>query len=270
MQTTGSSPNPFNVADGGFFSIVFGFAALGLAAVTLLPSLWVGGALIAYWIINPSLIAAAIDEHSEHQPNVAIGLMVASLVASALAGLPVYVFHWVSFKVVGWGVTGLFVGGLLFGILQRLHALLALFALLVAAAMASALIFLPVPDASIADDDASRETFVDLLVVDEFNQPRANARAACVLRMIWNSDDAPEISTRRSTGVTDEGHAIFIFHEDPRLKVAVCSAMAQRQEDWSTGALAPGYRPASAASQPLVLGAHVEVKIRLTERSNGY
>jgi len=272
VQTVPDKPNPFDFSDGGFFSFVMSIGVIVAFFVTVLPSLWVGGALILYWIISISVIVGAYDEHSEHQPDIGIALIVGSICLSFLAGIPVYIFHWVSFELAGWIVTGLFVGGLVFGVFSRLKAFLAFLAVLCTAAMVTSLVLLPVPSASIAEDDTSRSTFVDLLVVDEFDNPRPNARAQCELRMIWNANDAPKVTTSISsgTGVTEDGRASFVFHEDPRMKVAVCSAIARRIENWGEGTTEPGYKLASAASDPLILGLRVDVKVRLVEHDGEY
>lgn len=223
-QPTGYSP------DLSLGSVLVGFPLLISAVVIFFSSFWTALFVAAYAVVAFVLAAAASDKNRLANIGVTL-LMVSALAAALLVGVGVFMFHWLSLTLAGWAVTGLYVLGLVFGVFAALSAGLRLLALLTGAALAAALVFLPVPTSALppADEDR-RDWFVELTVLDADNQPVEGATAACAVAMRWNANARPDLETEIDfeTDVaiaTDEnGAATFRFTEDPRLKLAACAA----------------------------------------------
>ena len=251
------------IGNAGPVSMIVGFAALISIAAGVLPSLWAGLPMLLFCAFVFVLIYDA--SKNQQAPTVGSYALLLAIGACALAGLPIYEFHWISFTLAGWIVEGLYVAGLVFGILAKVNTLLRVLAVLVAGALAAALVNLPVPTRSIAPDDQSRRWYADVTVRNVNDEPIANARVACTAVMRWNARQAPYISDFSAEATDDQGRASFAFDEDGRMKVALCAAHSPPSE-YGSGNSNDYTANCGVGAWPLP-GGRVPVTIRLNERA---
>lgn len=272
-QPTGYSPD---LSLGG---LLVGFPLLISAVVVFFSSFWTALIVAAYAVVAFVLAAAASDKNRLANIGVTL-LMVSALAAALLVGFGVFMFHWLSLTLAGWAVAGLYTLGLVFGVFAALSAGLRLLALLTGAALAAALVFLPVPTSALPPaDENRRDWFVELTVLDADNQPVEGANAACAVAMRWNANARPDLETEIDfeTDIvvsTDEtGAASFRFTEDPRLKLATCAAWvsyARMDAEYARQAYygheVPRHDPAYVAVFAPLYGETARLTLRLRER----
>lgn len=224
-QPTGVAPD---LSLGG---LLIGFPLLISCVFILFSSLWTALFLAGYAVIAFGLGAVAAD--TNRLAKIGATLLFLSVLAAALVlGFGVFTFHWLSLTLAGWAVTGLYFAGLVIGVFAALSAGLRLLALLAGAALAAALVFLPVPTSALPpSEEDRRDWFVELTVLDADNQPVEGANAACAVAMRWNGNARPDLETEDdfATDISiyttgEDGVIGFRFTEDPRLKLATCAA----------------------------------------------
>jgi hypothetical protein len=159
-------------------------------------------------------------------------LVWATLVLSLLV-CPLSIWaHIVSFNVVTGAITALYIGSVVICLRSQLSIVFKFFATALAVAMVAAFVMLPAPAASANPDDKSSEWNIHLTVLDEAGKPIQDAQALCVTAMVWDRDKPFDAGAGVAAATDADGKAEFTFHEDTRLKVAICQATKQGQDSF--------------------------------------
>jgi hypothetical protein len=254
-------------AEGGAVStLVGGATAIGWIATAFLgfvatPYL---GAFIIAFIVLCFAVMMAMPPHGKAFSAIEIFgayCFVGALVCVAFGGVAVLGFHWVSYTLVGWFVTGLYGAGLLLTFLKKINALLGLVSILFGIGMATALVMLPTPSGALPPDDPAHRWRIALSVRDANGEPVQGTLSNCAAVMRWDLEDAAVFRSGSGTFTDDQGKASFTFHEDVRLKAGACIAFKPSTQDQE------GYAPRTNASATLIPGDDVRIEIVLDERS---
>jgi hypothetical protein len=240
---------------------VIGLVAIGgsLASIfTLFSSALFAGIAALVAIAGMVAVGLHLQAKAPNQHTLPKTLIVLSILCALSGGLAVFELRWISFDIAEWIVTGLYIAGLVTGALAALSELWRIFAVLLAAAMVTGTVFLPVPKGG---EDASRESnkwSVAVTVTDSNYYALPGALAHCAVLMSWERELAMDLTTAHMTDEAGKTEP-WTFTEDRRLKVVICNALKQ-QSDGNAG------YPLQSAAIPVLNQGRNEVRIMLTER----
>jgi len=225
---------PVHQDNGGFVGMV-GFGAVCVAGWSLFSLFWVSiflGAAALGFVAFCIWMLTRIDPLPQPRKGVAISALLLAPFGVVLVYPLVFDSHVVTFPLAGWTIAGLLAIGLTTA-WSVVTTLMRVIALLLGTALTTYLVIFPTPSGAGDPDDDANDWKIELTVVDETGAALKDALAQCEAVMFWNKD-VPlnfDLSFRRRTD--DAGHAEFTFREDTRLKVAVCSAMKERDQPMS-------------------------------------
>jgi hypothetical protein len=151
-------------------------------------------------------------------------LLAASLACAVWGGAAVFYFQWFSFTIAEWIVTGLYVAGLAAGALAAFETLWRILAILLAAAMVTAILVLPIPRGGEDASDEANHWSVTVHVTDENGAPLKDALAHCGIVMSWERELELDLTAAQSTDAAGKAGP-WSFTEDRRLKAVICNAL---------------------------------------------
>lgn len=157
-----------------------------------------------------------------------VALLLGLAVLCALLIYPLSVeFHIVPFADAGWIAIGFFYASLIAGAWIAISALGRSLAMVAGAAVVAAMAVLPAPRGAADPADKDSEWKITLSVLDENGDPLEFAVAQCSSAMVWDGEGPATFDHGFPQVTAEDGKAHFTFHEDMRLKVAVCTALKE-------------------------------------------
>lgn len=259
---------------------VLGLLAIGAGIVYLFglfASLAIGVAVVLHVAGGGVLLALALRGR-ERNGVARLGLWVSVLsFAGALACAPmIAAFHWIPYfhsalaVSLAWGCGAFLV--LVSGAARLLHAFLAL---LLAAALAAVVMFLPAPAGAEDPDDPENQTTIIVRCEDERGNPIGEVPVFFELKLIWlpetPQEELDQWTSREITGSvkhTSEssvpGEAEWSFQDDPKARVVVIQTPGTQTDNFRT--LDAGFEPAREVLISPARGRTHRVTFRLKER----
>jgi hypothetical protein len=230
-QTRGSLPVGGGDSIGGVVGLaVFGGAAWLVWSIFAV-SIALGIGTIAFVALCVYLLVQ-LDKLKPLEKGVAaVALVLAALGALLLDQLAIE-NHVLPFAAMGWAIVGLFYVALVAGAWVAASAIGRVLAMLAGATTVAAMLVLPAPAGSADANDKDSEWSIELTVLDQGRAPLKGAVAQCSAVMVWDADATQPVTfdLHFAQETDDEGRAKFVFHEDPRLKVAMCTALKENED----------------------------------------
>ncbi|MDZ4741506.1 MAG: hypothetical protein SGJ03_16620 [Alphaproteobacteria bacterium] len=279
-QSRGTSPLG-TAGEPGVLGIVFvlsaGWVAWSLFEVSLALAIGVIGfvavcGFLLYEVIERMDMA---DDPGpfEHAQQVLGAILLLLAILGVLLLYPLVIGnHFVAFATAGWTITGLFYASLVAGVWIAASALGRILAMIAGAAAVAALSVLPAPAMSADPTDKESEWRITLSVVDHHANPLHNAVAQCTAAMVWEGEGPVQFHPHLLKLTDDGGIATFTFHEDTRLKVAVCTALMDSQPmEWLTSDATTAertlYPPKSVVMASPFAGGNYKLTVKLEPKA---
>lgn len=217
--------NPLHASDEALKGLA-AIAAVVVAAISVsgifAASAMAGAAVLL--AVSVIVLLAVLVARKESKATPALLLLVGAALWAALGGFIVFEAHWLAFTPAAWVLNGLFVAALIAGAWAKLEAWAKALAALLAAALVTATMLLPRPPGGEGPLDTAEKWKIDVDVADKADgAPLEDARVLCATLMQWEQALAPADPAARTTG-RDGRAETWEFDEDPRLKIAICTA----------------------------------------------
>ena len=278
-QDRGTSP--LTAGEPGVFGIAFvlgaGWVVWSLFEVSLALAIGVIGfvavcGFLFYEIVKHGDMADDLGPFEQAQQVLGAILLLLAILGVLLLYPLAIGNHIVPFAIAGWTITGLFYASLVAGAWIAASALGRILAMIAGAAAVAALLVLPAPAMSADPTDKESEWRITLSVVDHHANPLHNAVAQCTAAMVWEGEGPVQFRHSLLQLTDDGGIATFTFHEDPRLKVAVCTAFMDSQPmEWLTSDTSTAertlYPPKSVVMASPFAGGNYKLTVKLEPKA---
>jgi hypothetical protein len=196
------------------------------------------------------------------QSGLVVFLLFSSLAISILIYPLTILAHLVPFSAAAWTATLLYVAAVALCLRSELSRVFKILTSLIGITMVLGLVIFPAPAGSADPADKSEEWSIELTVLNDRGKPITGALAECTAVMVWDHDVPFRVSADVGIGTDSEGKAKFTFHEDTRLKAALCEAMKDG------GAYEPDYPPQTAILASPFRGGDYHLQIMLIPKSH--